>query len=374
MDLHRGRVSSAEPVSTQPLEPVEVGLEDRAQDRAPGRAAPELREERRDQRLLPADDRGRAVRAGLERDHAAAGEQALVADREPGRRLELGRPRPGRVTAIAEDPDGGLAAGPDADRARGLDRTRFISCIHSGWQRDVRDDAPRRARSGRRRPRASAAARRARRRGGRRASGRRRRAAPPATTRAASEDEPARRTARQRIRGWTRCDAGRRAARRAPRSPSPGCRLTAAIASVSTVVRKPRRDRVERGRLDAVVGREAATTTSSTPAAAEQRARARRDRLAGRRVAHRERRSSRPRRCCPCARSACPRRPRGRGGARRPTCPRRSGRARCRRPSAKCGVCAGCQSWVSTTSAPLSRARADLAVDHRDHVRAAGAR
>src|SRR5829696_10496098 len=70
------------------LQPAEIALEDLAEDWSL-RARRELREQRRNERLAPPDDRRRAVGPRLERDQARAGEPPLVADREPPGRLEL---------------------------------------------------------------------------------------------------------------------------------------------------------------------------------------------------------------------------------------------------------------------------------------------
>ena len=97
-------------------------------------AAPSAGQHRRHERLLPADDRRRAVGAGLERDQAVAREQAEVPDRVSARRLELGdldRVASPRCQGSAPSP------APASRRATGpgvSTLTRFISRIHSSWR------------------------------------------------------------------------------------------------------------------------------------------------------------------------------------------------------------------------------------------------
>ena len=61
------------------LEPAQIGLEDRAERRRHDERA-EVGEDRRDEQLVPADDRRRAVGAAFEGDQAVALERPVVAD------------------------------------------------------------------------------------------------------------------------------------------------------------------------------------------------------------------------------------------------------------------------------------------------------
>ena len=114
-------------------------------------------------------------------------------------------------------------------------------------------------------------------------------------------------------------------------------------------------DRIERGRLDAVVGREPDDDdVARSPASRSRASSSVGDRLAGHRVAHREAGVA----VLAVGALADPRRVVGecqvRDGAPRPTCRRRSGPATIPPSLAKWGVRSGCQSWVATTSAPLA--------------------
>ena len=104
-------------------------------------AAATCAERRRDQRLVPADDRRRAVGARLEGDQAAAGERPLVGDREACRWLEFGDGhRVGRRDA--EDADRRLAARPDPDRSR-RQHADGLHLVHPArLALDVREDVP----------------------------------------------------------------------------------------------------------------------------------------------------------------------------------------------------------------------------------------
>ena len=85
-------------------------------------------------RLRPAHDGRRAVRAGLEREHPVALEQAEVPDRVAARRIELDD-LDGVDDRDAEDPHDRLGARPDRRRAPGCRSGRdFMSCIHSSWR------------------------------------------------------------------------------------------------------------------------------------------------------------------------------------------------------------------------------------------------
>ena len=139
------------------------------------------------------------------------------------------------------------------------------------------------------------------------------------------------------------------------RSPSPGSRSTAAIASVRTAVAKPSADRVDGGRLDAVVGGEPGDDDGVDAGVAQEALELGRDGLAGHGVAHREARVAvlavdalaDPRRVIgECQIGVELRAPRVRDAVDRPDAAvlgemRRDG---------------GCQSWVATTIAPLVRA------------------
>ena len=212
----------------------QVGLEDRPQDRRlEGRA--ELREQRRDQRLLPADDRGRAVGALLERDRAAAREQAFVADRVARRRLDVVIVT-GSVTEMPRIRTVASALVP-SPTGRATNRIACISRIHSTWRGTSATTAQVRSKgasmtssirigSGGFAPR-RAASRRSAREGGERQRDEER----------GEGDEPSRHRG-QRTRAvwrWTP------AASRSPRaySPSPGWRSTAAQPVVRTVAWKP---------------------------------------------------------------------------------------------------------------------------------------
>ena len=92
------------------------------------------------------------------------------------------------------------------------------------------------------------------------------------------------------IRPSARCHGWQPASIIAPvaRSPSPGWRSTAATASLEEERPVAEADRVEGGRVHAVVGREPADDDPLDPASPEQPVELGRGRLAGHRVAHRE--------------------------------------------------------------------------------------
>ena len=160
-------------------------------------------------------------------------------------------------------------------------------------------------------------------------------------------------------------DAGGRASRRAPARRRRARGRPAAMASARTVGLEAEPTRIERGRLDAVVGREADHDDPCSTPASRRRPRARSAIVSPvDRVAHREAGVA----VLAVGALADARRVIGqrqrRDGARRPTCPATQWTGQMPPSLAKWGVARGCQSWVATTRAPLAVGQRDLAVDH----------
>ena len=278
----------------------------------------------------------------------------------------------GVLDADAEDLDPADAAGPDADRVRGRQDPDRLQVVHPAPAvARCRRGSPRRARSARRLTTKSGSA------GGPRGpAGASRRSTSHAAIAPRTAGERAGQRASRIHSAIRSADAeldGHPGERASPRAPARhrlarGRRRRSRPAGASS--RSPAARRRVPSPARSSRSRARTTTTRSDVPDAEERVELGRDGRAGGRVAHREARSSRPRRCCPCGPTA--RRPRGPGWKAAPHVPPTQWTGQMSPSCAKCGVCAGCQSWVYTTNAAAGLpAPPRLAVDDGDDGRAA---